>query len=84
MNVKEEFNKTSKKMKQILLKIGALSLFGIFCAFLISQSRITSKTLYPEDSFSKYALQSTGNLNQSLGGEVDFETIIDITTILRF
>ena len=65
-------------MKQLLFKIAALGLFGIFCAFLISEARVSSPLLYDEDSMGKYAFQSTGDLSQYLDGKVNFESLIQI------
>lgn len=65
-------------MKQIILRIAALSLFGMFCVFLISQAKMNSTILYNQDSIGKYALQSTGNLSQFLDGKMNFESTIEI------
>lgn len=61
-------------MKRVLLKIGLLSLYGIFCAFLISEAKVNSKAVPNPESHGKYAIQSTGNLDQNLAGDVHFET----------
>jgi len=63
-------------MKHLLLKIVAFALLVVFCAFLMSQAKVKSETIYPENFYGKYALQSTGNLNQPLDGEIYFETAI--------
>lgn len=64
-------------MKQVLPKIGVLSLFCICCVFLLSEAKVSSKVFYPEDSFGKHALQSAVNLDQYYDGEVNFETILE-------
>ncbi len=61
-------------MNRVLLKIGLLSLYGVFCAFLLSGAKVNSKAISNLESHGTYAIQSTGSLDQYLGGEVNFET----------
>ena len=67
-------------MKTILYEIIVFALFTTFCAVLISASNVDDKVAYAENRDGQYALQSTGNLNQSLNGLVNFETAIERTS----
>lgn len=75
-NVKAIIDKT-KKMKQILLKIVGLSLFGVFCVIVVSQAKTKTTINYDEESIGKYELQSSGILSQYLDGNVNFESTIE-------
>ena len=65
------------KMKRALLQIAGLSLYGVFGMFLMSEAKIETIVIPDADFYGQYTLRSTGNLNEHLGGEVNFESSIE-------